>query len=173
MPLRISLFTFPVHASMHFTVCSRAKEYKIATRFTLYFPYACLYAFHSLLSLCMPLCISLSTFPEHASMHFTVYSHYDMPLSLSTFPSAVQNISLRTFPMHFHCVLSLGSRIVQNATTLPEEPFAMLSGNNKFLYTTSGGGGVRNTKSKRVVSGRSCAQPACPDICTNNSPAQG
>ena len=70
MPLCISLSTFPVHACMHYIV---------------YFPCACLYALHCLLSLCMPLCISLSnalcmhrgtslcTCPMQASMYFAVY----------------------------------------------------------------------------------------------------
>ena len=59
--LRVSLCTFALRASMHFT---------------LYFPCACvlmhfcacLYAFHSVLALCVPLCIALSTFLAHASM---------------------------------------------------------------------------------------------------------
>ena len=44
--------------------------------FTLYLPYACLCAFDCLLSLRMPLCVSLSTFPVHACMHFTVRSPF-------------------------------------------------------------------------------------------------
>ena len=62
LALRVPLFTlstFPVHASM---------------RFTVYFPCTRLYAFHSLLSLRVPLCIPLSTFPVHASMH-TIPAH--------------------------------------------------------------------------------------------------
>ena len=38
-----------------------------------YVPCACLYACHLLLSMRMPLCVSLSTLPVHASIHFTVY----------------------------------------------------------------------------------------------------
>ena len=68
----ISLCALSMHASMHFTV---------------YFPCACLYTLHCLLSLRMSLCIFLSssrtclyafhcTFPVHASMHFTLYLPY-------------------------------------------------------------------------------------------------
>ena len=66
----------------------------------------CSFAMHAsncLLSLCMPLCISLSTFPAHASMHFTVYFpcaclyefHCLLPLCMHLC------ISLCTCPMHF------------------------------------------------------------------------
>ena len=81
MPLRTSLCTCPAHASMHFTDYSvRAYKYKFI-QFTIYFPYACIYALHSVLVLCTPLCISLSTVrmplctslctcPGHASVNF-------------------------------------------------------------------------------------------------------
>ena len=39
---------------------------------TVYFPRACLYAFHCALSICKPVCVSLS-FPARASMYFNVY----------------------------------------------------------------------------------------------------
>ena len=51
-----------------------------STHFTVYFPCACLYALASLLAIRMPLCISLSTFPTRASMHFTVYFFYAVEL---------------------------------------------------------------------------------------------
>ena len=69
MPPCISLRTFPTHACVHFTVyfpCACLHAFHCL-------PYACLYAFHCLLSFCMPPCISLCSFPTHASMHFTVY----------------------------------------------------------------------------------------------------
>ena len=55
----------------HFTACLPVHA---SMRFTLYLPYACLYAFHCLLSLRMPPCITLSTFPAHASLHVTACS---------------------------------------------------------------------------------------------------
>ena len=81
----ISLSTFPAHASMHFTLlslrmplcspcaCLSAFNCLLSLRMRLCTSLrtACLYAFHCLLSL--RVCISLSTFPAHASMHFTVY----------------------------------------------------------------------------------------------------
>ena len=140
--LCISLSTFPVHASMPFT---------------LYLPYACLYEFHCALSLRMPLCISLSTFPAHASMHFTVYFSCAcicalpsalalcMPLcmSLSTFPAHASIHFTVYFPcaclyafhchasMHFtlylpyaclyatHCALSLRAPLCISLSTFP------------------------------------------------------
>ena len=68
MPLCISLSTFPAHASTHFTVCFPSRislctlPKHASMHFTLYLPYAYLYAFYCALSLCMPLCISLSAF---------------------------------------------------------------------------------------------------------------
>ena len=112
MPLCISLSACPTRASMHFTV---------------YLPYACLYAFPCTLSLCMPLCASLCSCPMRVSMHFTVYVpstclyafHYLLCAclcafhcllclcnSLSSFPmqlsSAERNdLTTSTFPMQF------------------------------------------------------------------------
>ena len=108
--LRISLCTFPLHASMHQT---------------LYFPCACLYAFHCLLSLCIHLCTCLRTCPMRASMYLTVYFFcvrlYAFQRLLS--PCMHLCVSLCTCPMHasvhftvhfpytalyaFHCLLSL------------------------------------------------------------------
>ena len=100
-----SLFTSRTHASMNFTVCfPRACLYcllslRMPLRFTARSPYACLYATHSALALCMslriplptlrmPLRIALSTFPAHASLYFTLH-----------FP----HVCLYAF----HCLLSL------------------------------------------------------------------
>ena len=71
MPLCISLSTFPVHASTHHTVYFFAHAYVNFTtfpahasmHFTLYLPYA----FHCALSLRMPPCISVPTFPTQLS----------------------------------------------------------------------------------------------------------
>ena len=47
----------------------------------------------SLSTLCMPLCISLPTFPAHASMHFTLAFCRPLFISVSAFPAHA--------PMHF------------------------------------------------------------------------
>ena len=93
--------------------------------FTLRLPYACLYAFHSVLVLGMHLRVSLSIFLAHASMHFTLHLLYAclcafhcllslrMPLcvSLSTFPThASMHFTLRlpyACLYAFYCALSL------------------------------------------------------------------
>ena len=134
------LSTCPTHASMHFTV---------------YCPCACLYAAHCLLSVCLPQCISastclrmhpctcLSTCPTHASMHFNVYFPcaclYAFHCLLS--PCVHLCVLLCACPSHFTvhslrtplCVsLSVyfpyAVELCRTATTLPEQPFAMLSG---------------------------------------------
>ena len=78
MPLCISVSTFPVHSSMQFSLLFLC----MPLFFTVYFPCACLYASHCLLSLRMPLCIALSTFPLHACMHFTLYLHSVLALCM-------------------------------------------------------------------------------------------
>ena len=95
--IHISLSTFPVRPSMHFTLYLPVHA---SMRFTVYFlcaflhasrchfPCACLYAFHCLHSLCTHLCACLSTCPTHftvrfpygSSMHFTVYFPYAVEL---------------------------------------------------------------------------------------------
>ena len=75
-------------------------------------------AFHCLLSLRVHLCISLSTFPVHASMHFTVYfpraclyaCHFFCALSLRMPPC----ISLSIFPMQLSAVFSGSETTVIN-----------------------------------------------------------
>ena len=57
--IHFTLSTFPVHASMQFTVYFPCAS----MHFTLYLPYA----FHCALSLCLPLCVSLSAFPMQLS----------------------------------------------------------------------------------------------------------
>ena len=118
--LHNSLCTFPLRASMHFTIyfpcaCLYAlhcllslhtplrislSAFLVRTSMHLcqYLPYACLYAFDGLLSLCMHLCISLCTCPMHASLHFTVY----FPCAcMYAFHSVLALcISLCTFPTH-------------------------------------------------------------------------
>ena len=84
-------------------------------------------AFHCVLSLCMPLCVSLSTFPAHASMHtfparastrftvyfpcassmhFTLYLPYACLYAFYCLPSLrmLLCISLSTFPVHHLCI---------------------------------------------------------------------
>ena len=141
MHLCTLLCTCVLRASMNFTVyfpCARL--YAFQSTFpcmhlcALYLPYACLYALHCLLSLGMPLGISLSTFPVLASMCCTVYFpciyalHPVLCVCLYAFHCLLSLyvplcISLSTFPVHasmhftlylpfaclyaFHCLLSL------------------------------------------------------------------
>ena len=92
MPPRITLRTFPAHASMHFTI---------------YFPGA----LASVLALCMPLCLSLSTLPVHASMHFT----------LPTFPARASTHFSLYLPYAFHCALSLRMPLCISLSTFPTQ----------------------------------------------------
>ena len=94
---------------------------KIAARVTAYFRYACLYAFHCLLPLCVPPCISLSTFPLLCMYLCISLSTLCMPprISLFTFPVRIHalhsllalrvplRISLLTFPAHASMHLTL------------------------------------------------------------------
>ena len=83
VPLCISLPTFPAHASMHFTFSTCPTHASLQRRVarkhvhdtqpesqheSVSFFQLCI----SLSTLCVPLCISLSTFLAHASMHFTL-----------------------------------------------------------------------------------------------------
>ena len=99
--------------------------------FTPNLPYACLYAFHRLPSLRVPLCISMSTFPAHASMHFTLLA-LRTPLRISQSTLCVPLcISLSTFPAHLcaslcacpthaiHCLLSLRMPLCASLCTCP------------------------------------------------------
>ena len=120
---------FPMHTSMHFhclLFLCMPRMHSLSTSPVHAYAFHCLlcayiYAFHSVLALRMPLCISLPTFPEqctslptspvHASMHFTVYFPcaciYAFHLVLASMHLTVH------FPehasMHIHCVLSLCS----------------------------------------------------------------
>ena len=119
MPPCISLSTFPVH-DLYTSLCTCPMH--ASRHFAAHVLYACLYAFHCLLSLrmplcislstspCMPLCISLSTFSVHASILLSVLAQC-MPLG----------ILLRTFSMHaaFHCLRSLRMPFCISLSTFP------------------------------------------------------
>ena len=154
MHLCTSLCTCPTPASTHFTVyfpCTCYVFHRLlslpcifipahaSTRFTLHLPYeclvACLYAFHCLLSMRMPLCTSLCACPAHASLRFTADSaHASMQFTVQ-FPAHHLCISLCTGPMQssrhfivyfpyaclaaFHCLPSLRMPLCISLRALP------------------------------------------------------
>ena len=72
----------------------------------------CLYALHSVLALRMPLCVTPSTFPAHASMHFIVYFPCAHIYALATVLALCMPLCITqsTFParasMHFTVCLA-------------------------------------------------------------------
>ena len=68
---------------MHLCTCLTCAS----LHFPVYFPCACIYALHSVHALRMPLCLSLPSFPAHASAHRYCLLSLRMPpcISLSTY----------------------------------------------------------------------------------------
>ena len=110
---------------------------------TVYFPCACLYTFHCLLSLCMPLCMSLPAL-LHASMHLPQYLPYACLYAFHCLLSLrmPRRIPQPTFPPHdsmhlpqhlpyaclyayhlrFHCALS---QCMPRCISLPTFPMQL------------------------------------------------
>ena len=109
----------------------------------------------------MHLCISLSTFPVHASTQFTAY----FPCAcIYAFHSVLALcISLCAFPMHASMHFTVAIELC--TTTLPEKPFVMLSGKKRHtqlcadtaqaIPTRSAGGAQPGLSSQRTP----CAIP--------------
>ena len=112
----ISVCNFPTHASTHFTAyftraclyafhCLLSLRVPVCVCLTVRFPYVCLYAFHSALALRMPLCVSLHTFPTYACLHV-----------------------VHTFPMQFIVYFPYAVELRRTRRLYRKKHFAMLSG---------------------------------------------
>ena len=120
--LCISLPTFPAHASMHFTLylpnaCLSVDSAHASMHFTVYLACACIYALHSVLALrmplrislstlCVPLCISLSTSPQ-AFVHCTLCLPHACLYALHCLLFYAFRCLLSPCLYAFHCLLSL------------------------------------------------------------------